>query len=269
MTSQLAFNFEPPAAMNPAKAARAQAAIGRYRSRLSDDDITGRETDIMGLRRRRRIDEPKRRVQVERAARPSRGLPPARFHMPRPPIGRFVTADGHQSFHFALTSVTKGVDGACRTNDGLPADPVGHVDYVTREEAVATAAPSEVHDAVAHVAYVTRDEALARDAEGAAIIETNISGDAGAFFATVLAHEDSGHPDGICLAERFDPVTLNVMMQEPDIPSALKTALERIMADPEAYRVEKAGKITSASPSRTHPFGGCRHRRLRQLFEKE
>lgn len=71
MTSQLAFNFEPPAAMNPAKAARAQAAIGRYRSRLSDDDITGRETDIMGLRRRRRIDEPKRRVQVERAARPS------------------------------------------------------------------------------------------------------------------------------------------------------------------------------------------------------
>lgn len=254
MTSQLSFTFHPPATMNPAKVARAQAAIGRYRSRLSDDDITGRETDIMGLRRRRRIKEPKRQVVVERAERPSRDLPPARFHMPRPPIGRFVTADGHQSFHFALTSVTKGVDGACRTNDGLPADPVGHVDYVTREEAVATAAPNEVHDAVAHVAYVTRDEALARDGEGAAVIETNIIGDAGAFFATVLAHEDSGHPDGICLAERFNPVMLHVMMQEPDIPSALKTALERMMADPEAHRVEKAGKITSASPSRTHPF---------------
>ncbi|MEH3047188.1 MobA/MobL family protein [Sphingomonas adhaesiva] len=254
MTSQLAFNFEPPAEMNSHEAARARAAIGRYRSRMSDDDITGRETDVMGLQRRRTIDEPKRQVAAERPARQSRGLPPARFHRPRPPVGRPCTPDGRQAFHFKLTKVTKGVDGACRTNDGEAADPVGHIGYVTREDAVALAVPVEVHDAVAHVGYVARDEALAREGDGAAMIESNIPGDAGAFFATVLAHEDSGHPDGICLAERFDPQMLHVMMETPDIPPALKTALERIMADPEAHRVEKAGRTDGGSKSRTHPF---------------
>ncbi|WP_307001501.1 MobA/MobL family protein [Sphingomonas sp. SORGH_AS_0879] len=125
---------------------------------------------------------------------------------------------------------------------------------MTREDAVALAVPVEVHDAVAHVGYVARDEALARGGDGAAMIETNIPGDAGAFFATVLAHEDSGHPDGICLAERFDPKALRAMMQQPDIPPALMTALERIMADPEAHRVEKAGRTDGGSKSRTHPF---------------
>lgn len=254
MTSQLAFDFEPPAEMNSHEAARARAAIGRYRSRMSDDDITGRETDVMGLQRRRTIDEPKRQVAAERPARQSRGLPPARFHRPRPPVGRPCTPDGRQAFHFKLTKIIKGVDGACRTNDGEAADPVGHVGYVTREDAVAIAAPTKVHDAVAHVGYVARDEALARDDDGAAMIETNIVGDASAFFATVLAHEDSGHPDGICLAERSDPQVLHAMMQQPDIPPALKTALERIMADPEAHRVEKAGRKDGGSKSRTHPF---------------
>ena len=254
MTSQLAFDFEPPAEMNSHEAARARAAIGRYRSRMSDDDITGRETDVMGLQRRRTIDQPKRQVAAERPARQSRGLPPARFHRPRPPVGRLCTPDGRQAFHFKLTKITKGVDGACRTNDGEAADPVGHVGYVTREDAVALAVPVEVHDAVAHVDYVARDEALARGGDGAAMIETNIPGDAGAFFATVLAHEDSGHPDGICLAERSDPQVLHAMMQQPDIPPALMTALERIMADPEAHRVEKAGRKDGGSKSRTHPF---------------
>lgn len=254
MTSQLAFDFEPPAEMNSHEAARARAAIGRYRSRMSDDDITGRETDVMGLRRRRTIDEPKRQVTAGRAPRQPRDLPPARLHMPRPPIGRPCTPDGRQAFHFKLTKITKGVDGACRTNDGEAADPVGHVGYVTREDAVALAAPVEVHDAVAHVDYVARDEALARNGDGAAMIETNIPGDAGAFFATVLAHEDSGHPDGICLAERSDPQVLHAMMQQPDIPPALMTALERIMADPETHRVEKSGRTDGGSKSRTHPF---------------
>ena len=254
MTSQLAFDFEPPADMSPDQAARARAAIGRYRSRMSDDDITGRQTDVMRLQRRRSIEEPKRQIATEGAAHQSRGLPPARFHMPRPPVGRLRTPDGRQAFHFELTKVTKGVDGACRTNDGKAADPVGHVDYVAREDAVALAAPTEVHDAVAHVGYVARDEALARDGDGAAMIETNIVGDPATFFATVLAHEDSGHPDGICLAERFDRQMLHVMMQQPDIPPALKTALERIMADPEALRVEKAGRTDGGSKSRTHPF---------------
>lgn len=254
MTPQLAFDFEPPAEMNSHEAARARAAIGRYHSRMSDDDITGSDTDIMRLRRRRAIDEPKRQVAAERPARQSRGLPPARFHRPRPPVGRPCTPDGRQAFHFKLTKVTKGVDGACRTNDGEPADPVGHVGYVTREDAVALAVPVEVHDAVAHVGYVARDEALARDGDAAAMIETNIPGDPAAFFATVLAHEYSGHPDGICLAERSDPQALRAMMQQPDIPPALKTALERIMADPEAHRVEKAGRTDGGSKSRTHPF---------------
>lgn len=254
MISQLAFDFEPPADMSAVQAARARAAVGRYRSRMSDDEFTGRDTDIMRLRRRRAIDEPKRQVTVERAAHGPRDLPPARFHMPRPPVGRLRTPDGRQVFHFELTKVTKGVDGACRTNDGKAADPVGHVDYVAREDAVALAAPAEVHEAVAHVGYVARDEALARDPDGAAMIETNISGDAAAFFATVLAHEDSGHPDGICLAERSDPQILHVMMQTPDIPSALKTALQRIIADPEVHRVEKAGRTDGGSKSRTHPF---------------
>ena len=254
MTSQLAFDFEPPADMSAVQAARARAAIGRYRSRMSDDEFTGRDTDIMRLRRRRTIEEPKRQVTVERAAHGPGDLPPARFHMPRPPVGRLRTPDGRQAFHFELTKVTKGVDGACRTNDGKAADPVGHVDYVAREDAVAMAAPAEVHEAVAHVGYVARDEALARDRDGAAMIETNISGDAATFFAAVLAHEDSGHPDGICLAERSDPQILHVMMQTPDIPSALKTALERIIADPEVHRVEKAGRTDGGSKSRTHPF---------------
>jgi hypothetical protein len=221
---------------------------------MSDDDLTGRDTDVMGLQRRRSIEGLKRQIAPERAAHQSRGLPPARFHMPRPPVGRLRTADGSQSFHFELTKVTKGVDGACRTNDGRPADPVGHVDYVAREDAVALAAPTEVHDAVAHVGYVARDTALARDGDGAAMIETNIVGDAAAFFTTVLAHEESGHPDGICLAERSGLQRLHVMMQKPDIPPALKIALERIMADPEAHRVEKAGSRDGGSKSRTHPF---------------
>lgn len=254
MTSQLAFDFKPPAGLDADTAARARMAIGHYRSLSSDNDITGSDTDIMRLRRRRAIDEPKRQVAAERPARQSRGLPPARFHRPRPPVGRLRTPDGRQPFHFELTKVTKRVDGACRTNDGEAADPVCHVGYVTREDAVALAVPVVVHDAVAHVGYVARDEALARDGDGAAMIETNIPGDAGAFFATVLAHEDSGHPDGICLAERSDPQVLHAMLQQPDIPPALKIALERIMADPEAHRVEKAGRMDGASKSRTHPF---------------
>lgn len=254
MTSRISFDFEPPARLNADKAVRARAAIGRYRSRMSDDDITGRETDIMRLQRPRSIEDPKPQVAAERAARPSRGLPPSRFHMPRPPVGRPRTADGLQSFHFELSSVTKGVDGACRTNDGRPADPIGHVDYVSREDAVALEAPAEVHDAVAHVGYVARDAAVALDGEGAAIFETNIPGDPAAFFATVLAHEDSGHPNGICLTEPFDPLVLHVMMQKPAIPSALKTALERIMANPKAHRVEKSGSPMSKSRSRTHPY---------------
>jgi hypothetical protein len=250
VTSQIAFDFEPPAQLCARKAARARNAVARYRSLTSDDDITGRETDIMGLLRRRPMQEPARHVAPEQARRPSSGLPPARFHMPRPPIGRPRTADGQQSFHFELTTVTKGVDGACRTNDGLAADPVGHVGYVGREEAVAIEVPADVHEAIAHVGYVARDTAVALDGEGAAIIETNIDGDPADFFATVLAHEDRGHSDGICLVDPVDRLVFQTLMQEATIPPKLKAGIDAILTDPEAHRVHKSG----SPKSKTHPF---------------
>jgi hypothetical protein len=250
VTSQIAFDFEPPAQLCARKAARARNAVARYRSLTSDDDITGRETDIMGLLRRRPMQEPARHVAPEQARRPSSGLPPARFHMPRPPIGRPRTADGQQSFHFELTTVTKGVDGACRTNDGLAADPVGHVGYVGREDAVAVEASADVHEAIAHVGYVARDTAVALDGEGAAIIETNIDGDPADFFATVLAHEDRGHSDGICLVDPVDRLVFQTLMQEATIPPKLKAGIDAILTDPEAHRVHKSG----SPKSKTHPF---------------
>jgi hypothetical protein len=250
VTSQIAFDFEPPAQLCARKAARARDAVARYRSLTSDDDITGRETDIMKLLRRRPMQEPARHVASERAPRSSPGLPPARFHMPRPPVGRPRTADGQQSFHFELTTVTKGVDGACRTNDGRAADPVGHVGYVGREEAVAVDAPTEVHEAIAHVGYVARDPAVALDGKGAAIIETNIEGDPADFFATVLEHEDRGHPDGICLVDPIDRVRLQTLMQEATIPPRLKAGIDAILTNPETHRVHKSG----SPKSKTHPF---------------
>jgi hypothetical protein len=224
--------------------------MARYRSLTSDDYITGRETDIMGLLRRRPMQEPTRHVAHERPRRTSSGLPPARFHMPRPPLGRPRTLDGQQSFHFELTTVTKGVDGACRTNDGRAADPVGHVGYVGREEAVAVEASAEVHEAIAHVGYVARDTAVALDGEGAAIIETNIDSDPADFFATVLAHEDRGHPDGICLVDPIDRFRLQTLMQEATIPPRLKAGIDAILTNPEAHRVHKSG----SPKSKTHPF---------------
>lgn len=190
MTFQL--DFDPAAALSAAKAARARSAMAKYRAHLSDDYITGRETDVLKLLRRGPTYEPKRQLDPEAPHPPRSGLPSAQFHIPRPPRGRPTTRDGRQSFHFALTNVTKGVDGKCRTNDGKDADPVFHVGYVAREEAVATDLAPKVHEAVAHVAYLARDEAVALDPDGTAVILANVE-DPAAFFAKALEHENSSH----------------------------------------------------------------------------
>ncbi|WP_294392532.1 MobA/MobL family protein [uncultured Sphingomonas sp.] len=255
MASQLAFAFAPPGALPAEKAVHARAAIAKYAALPSDEDITGRETDVLKILHRSVANEPQRHTAPERARRPSSSLPPARFHQPRPPRGRPCTADGRVSFHLEFTTVTKGVGGVCRTNDGRAADPAGHVEYVGREDAVATNAPEEtfdplVHEAVAHVGYVSRDTAVATDGDGTAIVLTNIDGEASAFFATVVQHEDIGHPDGICVAEPLDIAKLRALTQDSTIPSQLKSGIERIMADPNAYRVERSG----SPKSKTHPL---------------
>ncbi|OAN57229.1 hypothetical protein A7X12_08420 [Sphingomonas sp. TDK1] len=249
MAIQLDFDFDPTAALAASKAARARAAMAKYRAHLSDDYITGRETDVLKLLRRGPTYEPKRQLDPE-TPHPSRsGLPPAQFHIPRPPRGRPTTRDGRQSFHFALTNVTKGVDGKCRTNDGKDADPVFHVGYVAREEAVATDLVPTVHEAVAHVGYIARDEAVALDPDGTAIILANVE-DPTTFFAKILEHENSGHLDGICLSQSYDEAALRTLLGVPTIPPALKTGIIRILEDPEAHRVPK----TSSEKSKTHPF---------------
>lgn len=249
MAFQLDFDFDPAAALSAAKAARARSAMEKYRARMSDDYITGSETDVLKLLRRGPMYEPKRQLVPEAPHPPRSGLPPAQFHIPRPPRGRPTTRDGRQSFHFALTSVTKGVEGKCRTNGGEDADPVHHVGYVAREEAVATDLAPTVHEAVAHVGYVARDEAVALDPDGTAIILTNVE-DPAAFFAKILEHENSGHLDGICLSQSYDEAALRTLLDVPTIPPALKTGITRILEDPEAHRVPK----TSSARSKTHPF---------------
>jgi hypothetical protein len=249
MAFQLDFDFDPAAALSAAKAARARSAMAKYRAHLSDDYITGKETDVLKLLRRGPTYEPKRQLDPEATHPPRSGLPPAQFHIPRPPRGRPTTRDGRQSFHFALTNVTKGVDGKCRTNDGKDADPVFHVGYVAREEAVATDLAPKVDEAVAHVAYVARDEAVALDPDGTAIILANVE-DPAAFFAKALEHENSGHLDGICLSQSYDEAALRTLLDVPTIPPALKTGITRILEDPEAHRVPKS----SSKRSKTHPF---------------
>jgi hypothetical protein len=259
MAFQLDFDFDPAAALSAAKAARARSAMAKYRARMSDDYITGSETDVLKLLRRGPMYEPKRQLVPEAPHPPRSGLPPAQFHIPRPPRGRPTTRDGRQSFHFALTNVTKGVDGKCRTNGGEDADPVHHVGYVAREEAVATDLPPTVHEAVAHVGYVARDQAVALDSDGTAIILANVE-DPAAFFAKILEHENSGHLDGICLSQSYDEAALRTLLDVPTIPPALKTGITRILEDPEAHRVPK----TASARSKTHPFqidadiSGCR-----------
>lgn len=174
MSQRLAFDFEPSAALKAKQAEFARAAIRKYRDRetaRSEDDLTGRETNVLRRKRRRFIPEAEHAIApIKRERRPME-LASARFHLPRAPQGRPTTADGRQSFHFELTRVTKGVGGTCHTNDGKQADPIGHVGYVSRDEAVATAAdatrPGVVpHEAVAHIGYVERDMALAIDQSG-------------------------------------------------------------------------------------------------------
>jgi len=254
MQLQLSFDFVPSDALSAAKAERVRAAVRKYRDRsrrLSDEDITGRETDVLGLQRGRSpIAKPQ--GVGEPAKRPARSaeLAPARFHLPRPPQGRPITADGRQSFHFELTNVTKGVGGVCRTNDGRNADPAGHVEYVGRDEAVAIEADGSAHDAITHVGYVGRNTAVATDDGGEPVILTNIPGDPAAFFAAVVDHERTGKADGICLAAPLDPEALKALTGEKTIPPALKAAIEQILTAPDAHRAAPSG-----SPKvKSHPF---------------
>ncbi|KEQ54378.1 MobA/MobL family protein [Sphingobium chlorophenolicum] len=258
MPQQLAFDFEPSAALTAKQAELARAAIRKYRDRAtarSDDDITGRETNVLKLKRRRFVQEADRAIaSVKRERRPME-LAPARFHLPRAPQGRPTTADGRQSFHFELTRVTKGVGGTCHTNDGKQANPVGHVGYVGRDEAVASTADTAQssaapHEAVAHIGYVERNMALAIDESSRPVILNNIPGDAATFFAQVVKHEREGHPDGICLAKSFDAEALLPLADDDAIPAGLKGAIEAIVADPERYRVRQSGNTVT----RTHPF---------------
>ena len=258
MSQQLAFDFEPSAALAAKQAELARAAIHKYRDRAtarSDDDITGRETNVLKLKRPRFVQEAEHAIAPAKRERRPMELAPARFHLPRAPQGRPTTADGRQSFHFELTRVTKGVGGTCHSNDGKLADPVGHVGYVGRDEAVASAAdaaqPGAVpHEAVAHIAYVERGMALAIDISGKPVILTNIPGDAATFFAQVVKHEREGHPDGICLAKSFDAEALLALADDDTIPAGLKGAIEAIVADPERYRVRQSGNAVT----RAHPF---------------
>lgn len=258
MSQQLAFDFEPSAALTAKQAELARAAIRKYRDRAtarSDDDITGRETNVLKLKRRWFVQEPFPAIAPVKHERRPMELAPARFHLPRAPQGRPTTADGGQSFHFELTRVTKGVGGTCHTNDGKQADPVGHVGYVGRDEAVASTADATqpgavLHEAVAHIGYVERDMALAIDESGKPVILTNIAGDAATFFAQMVKHEREGHPDGICLAQSFDAGTLLALTDDETIPAGLKGAIEAIVADPGLYRVQRSGNAVT----RTHPF---------------
>ena len=231
------------------------------------EDIEGRETDILGVSRGRVVDEIAKKLARER------GKPVERLADLRLPASRNVrpqTVDGRTSFHFSHEAVSKTRNNM-EKDSGLKIGPGAarrHNKYIERDGAIAAMSEKERAEleklmdgdpelkarltadgqmtvdergnAALHGYYVERQEALATQPDGEKVLFTNISADPlerAHVWDKIEEFERNPSPDELIIHVARHQAFWDRVSKEPDFPAPLADAL--LLAEPDKpYRFQ-------------------------------